>query len=149
MWLLPGDIHPQPFNQAQRKFTVGSSAAGIAGAVAQAVSMHPVCVASGRRRYVFVTLATATACPSAAALLPAYHKAHVCRMPCAQVPYFMCVRDGDVVSSFTASLSPEKLALLRRELAAHSAPSSSSSSSNNNKSGSAAAVECERALVAA
>lgn len=66
-----------------------------------------------------------------------------------KVPYFMCVRDGDVVSSFTASLSPEKLALLRRELAAHSAPSSSSSSSNNNKSGSAAAVECERALVAA
>ncbi|GFR43295.1 hypothetical protein Agub_g4361 [Astrephomene gubernaculifera] len=35
-----------------------------------------------------------------------------------KVPYFHCVRDGRVLSRFSASLNPEKLALLRNELLA-------------------------------
>ncbi|KXZ45806.1 hypothetical protein GPECTOR_50g600 [Gonium pectorale] len=37
------------------------------------------------------------------------------------VPFFLCIRDGRELSRFSASLSPEKLALLRRELMAAAA----------------------------
>ncbi|KAL6759897.1 hypothetical protein V8C86DRAFT_2563587, partial [Haematococcus lacustris] len=36
-----------------------------------------------------------------------------------KVPYFHMVRDGELVSELSASLSPEKLAVFRAELAAH------------------------------
>ncbi|GIL85676.1 hypothetical protein Vretimale_13254 [Volvox reticuliferus] len=47
------------------------------------------------------------------ALRPVFEDAGVTK-----VPFFHCVRDGYVLSRFSASLNPEKLALLRKELLA-------------------------------
>lgn len=54
---------------------------------------------------------------SSDALREVFARYHVTR-----VPYFKLIRGGKVRSSFSASLSPEKLALLRAEIAAAKSP---------------------------
>lgn len=55
---------------------------------------------------------------SSDALREVFARYHVTR-----VPYFKLIRGGKVRSSFSASLSPERLALLRAEIAAAKSPS--------------------------